>query len=178
MATRTTMSALITLVRQMIFEPSATEGSWADEDLQRWLDLHVELIDMAPLGYVWEMVGGVRGVFEYVSSRQYWESNALLTDAARNPVTPSAADPLAGRWSFTTHQPPPLYVTGRTYDVYAAAADAVEARLARRALEYDFSADGSTFHRSQAYEAMRDLVKTLRARSRPMTARMIRSDTT
>ena len=177
MAARVSMGELIALVRRLVYDPVSTEQNWTDSELQTWLDTHCVTAIEQPLAYTWQTVAGERVVLEYVAELGYWEADAKLTDASGNTLTATSANLVAGRWSFVAHQQPPVYLTGRSYDVYAAAADALEARAAQVALAYDFSADGATYHRSQQGEALLRLARQYRGQARASVARMVRSDT-
>lgn len=54
-----------------------------------------------------------------------------------------------------------------TYDLHAAAADLWEEKAAPLQPKFDFSADGGSFDRSQAYEAAMDQARYHAARRRP-----------
>jgi hypothetical protein len=58
--------------------------------------------------------------------------------------TPSTADYTTGRWTFNDSQMG-VYLTGWAYDLYAASADLLEAWAAKVSVEFDFTADGSSF---------------------------------
>lgn len=176
MAARGTMAELIALVRRLVHDPAGADQAWTDEELQDWLDAHGEAAVVEPLTYAWQWVAGAQVVLAYTAGRGYWEADAALTAADGTTLTADSANLMVGRWAFNAHQPPPVHLTGRSYDVYAAAADALEARAAQFALAYDFSADGATYHRSQQAQALLALAKQYRRRSRPRVARMVRTD--
>jgi len=169
------MFSLIVQVRRLIHD-NGTTTVWSDEELQDWLDAHRIEVIRAPLQYARTVVGGQVVIRDYATELSNWEGDATLTDADGNTLAPETANLVVGRWSFTAHQQPPVHLTGRSYDVYAAAADALEARAAQFALAYDFTADGASYHRSQQAQALLALAKQYRRRSRPRVARMVRDD--
>ena len=61
-----------------------------------------------------------------------------------------------------------------TYDLHAAAADVLEERAATLAAEYDFTADGATYHRSQQYEALMKQARFHRARRTPTSITLVK----
>lgn len=61
-----------------------------------------------------------------------------------------------------------------TYDLHAAAADILEERAAMLAMEFDFSADGASYHRSQQYEALMKQVRYHRARRTPTSMTLVK----
>lgn len=176
MTARATMATLIARVRRLIHDPSGVEEVWTDEEIQEWLDAHRLDVAMLPLEPIWSIVGGAVMTLDYIAPYGHWEADALLSDAAGAELTPASADLLVGRWTFAAHTPQ-VYLTGKSYDPYAAAADALEARAAQVALAYDFSADGASFQRSQQGEALLRLARQYRGRSRPIVVRLAREDT-
>jgi hypothetical protein len=60
------------------------------------------------------------------------------------------------------------------YDLHAAAADVLEERAAALALEFDFTADGASYHRSQQYEAIMAQCRYHRARRTPSTMTLVK----
>jgi hypothetical protein len=61
-----------------------------------------------------------------------------------------------------------------TYDLHAAAADIWEEKAAAFAEEYDFSADGASYHLSQRYEQMMRQARFHRSRRSPRTATLVK----
>jgi hypothetical protein len=59
-----------------------------------------------------------------------------------------------------------------TYDLNAAAADVWEERASIAAANFDFSADGGSYHRSQAYTQFMQQCRFYRARRAPATLRI------
>ena len=173
---RTSMSALIDRVRRLVNDPAGADEIFTDDEVQDWLDAHRDEVIELELAYATQLVAGVTVVLEYAAEQGGWEDDAALTDANGATLTADALNLVVGRWTFNAHQQPPVYLTGRSYDVYAAAADAMEARAAQVALAFDFSADGASYSRSQQGEALLRLAKQYRGRSRPTIARMVRND--
>lgn len=71
---------------------------------------------------------------------------------------------------------PPVYLVGKTFDVYAAAADLLESWAAKVKTAYDFTADGASFSRSQQVAALLSLAGDYRRRQRSLTALQVRGD--
>ncbi len=67
----------------------------------------------------WLLVGPA----EAVPGLGDWESDAALYANDYSVLTPTASDLIQGRWTFAASQIPPVFATGQTYDLYAAAAD-------------------------------------------------------
>lgn len=60
------------------------------------------------------------------------------------------------------------------YDIHAAAADVLEERAVVLATEFDFTADGATYHRSQQYEALMKQARYHRARRTPTSITLVK----
>jgi hypothetical protein len=75
-------------------------------------------------------------------------------------------------WNTATTPPSQTANTGwiPTYDLYAAAADCWQEKAAAVVAQYDFSADGASYQRSQTHAAMMAQVRFYRSRRRPTSA--------
>lgn len=75
-------------------------------------------------------------------------------------------------WNTATTPPSQTANTGwiPTYDLMAAAGDVWHEKAAAVVAQYDFSADGASYHRSQTHAAMMAQVRFFRARRRPTSA--------
>ena len=75
-------------------------------------------------------------------------------------------------WNTATTPPSQTANTGwiPTYDLMAAAGDVWMEKAAAVVAQYDFSADGASYHRSQTHAAMMAQVRFYRARRRPTSA--------
>jgi len=177
MATRVTMGDLLDRIRMLINDPVSAESVFEDQTLQQFLDAHRVDVIQQPLQYVSSvMPDGAVEVHAFYADVGNWEGGATITDAGGAVVVPDTEDAIAGRWDFADDTDPPLYITGSYYDLYAAAADALEARAGMVALQYDFSADGATYNRSQQMQALLALARQYRGMARPTVVRMVRSD--
>lgn len=176
---REAMADLLARLRRMVGDPAGESAAWTDDELQDWLDARrqdvrgAELMPDETVG-----PGGVVRVLDYYArgGRGDWEADAELRDAGGGVLAPAEADCLVGHWRFDTHTPPPVLLTGRTYDLCAAAADVLEAWAARTKQEYDFGAADQRLARSQQTAAMRGLAQGYRARQRPVVGRVVRGD--
>ena len=90
-----------------------------------------------------------------------------------------------GHWTFESNvftsgtvpgQLPPLFATGKVYDLYASAADLLEFWAATLAGSYDISVDGQTLHRSQLMMYKLDMAAYYRKLAKPKTMKMSRGD--
>jgi hypothetical protein len=81
-----------------------------------------------------------------------------------------------GQVTFASSQTPPVFLTGRSYDVYGAAADLLERRAVAAVERYTFTSDGQTFNRSAILTGYQAEVARLRALARPRALLIGRSD--
>ena len=177
MAARVTMGDLLDRLRMLINDPVGASSVFEPEALQQFLDAHRIDVIQYPLKYVSSiMPDGAVETHTFYMGVGDWESGATITDSGGAVVAPDAEDAIVGRWDFVDDTDPPLYITGGYYDLYAAAADALEARAGMVALQYDFSADGATYNRSQQMQALLALARQYRGMARPTVVRMVRSD--
>lgn len=129
---------------------------------------------------------------DYYSCYSWWEADVVLqgnstsTHAAWVVLTPAASDLIVGHWQFETSiftsgtfpgQYPPVWATGKSFDIYAAAADLLDIWAASLAsCAFDFSSDGQSFRRSQLPQAKRDLAQAYRRNAKPRVTKMVRRD--
>lgn len=90
-----------------------------------------------------------------------YSDSVLIDTIARYPL-PDAA----GNWPFLTSGSANTAWTG-TYDLAAAAADVWSEKAASKAGNFDFTADGATYHKSQQYEQYSKEARKWRARRAP-----------
>lgn len=99
-----------------------------------------------------------------VAIQAYIEAYPLLDELGQAPYT----------WTGTQ---PPVKVSNSawipTYDMSAAAADIWDEKAAILAAKFDFSADGASYTRSQAYEQASKRARYWRARRHPVTMTMV-----
>ncbi len=174
---RSTMVELIARTRGLIGDPAAAGQTFTDDDVQAALDRRRIDIRYQPLQprETYSSVGGVL-YLDYYSQWTDWESDAVLTQYLYTAVTPTANEWLVGHWQFAVSTLPAIYITGKTYDVYAAAADMLDRWVAVNAGAYDFTSDGQSFHRSQMNMGRMNLANQYRALQRPQQITVTRSD--
>lgn len=126
---------------------------------------------------------------DYYSRFSNWEPDAvlqgILDDSPWKVLTPAASDYLTGYFQFqltpfvngtAPGQWPPVIITGKVYDPYAASADLLEFWAAKLALKFDVVVGGQSFKRSQAPDNLRALARTYRMQQKPKIVKMVRSD--
>ncbi len=171
------MADLIARVRLIIHDSAGADRTFTDQEIQDTLDRHrsdvryLELTGAETMG-----PGGVVSHLDYYADRGDWEADEKLYNSTYAELAPDASDRLTGHWTFAASQVPPVYIVGKSYDLYGAAADLLEAWAAREALGFDVEADGQTFRRSQKREALLSLAREYRRQQRPLRVWMVRSD--
>ncbi len=177
MTARASMAALITAVRGLIGDTSTTAPVLTDDQVQAALDAWREEVryqELTPAETI--QPGGAVVTLDYYADMGNWETDAKLFDAQYNVLTPATSDYVVGHWTFTTDTPPPVRISGKTYDLYAAAADLLAQWAAIEKLSFDFSADGASYQLSQKVAALLSLAQQYHQRQRPHCARQVRSD--
>src|SRR5579885_25443 len=196
MPVRSTMTDLISRVSMMIGDP--TNAQFTTQQVQDYLDANRDDIRFEPLKIAPTIVNlpstnnQAGTIFaDYYSKYQWWEQDVVLqgtntsTGAAWVVLSPVSSDYITGHWQFdltpftngtVPGQYPPVFATGKVYDLYAAAADLLEFWAASLKMAYDISVDGQSLRRSQMLSQTLDLAETYRSRSKPKLAKLERSD--
>ena len=163
MTARTTMTGLINVLRGMT-NAGATDYSvnsvsfWSDDQLQTILDRYATIIrDEALTAMQTFTAGGAVLVTDYQSSNKFFEttSGGTLRFVVKDYTGGTAgtalwsADYERGLVTFVANTSgSAYYLTGYSYDVYAAAADVWYQKAAHASEQIDFSADNHNIKRS------------------------------
>lgn len=175
MAVRTTMAALITRVRLLIHDPSSTTEQFTDQEIQDVLDeSRMDVVNQALEPRPTYIVGSIQYLNYY--SQGGWEDDYMFKQYLTVVVTPTTLEPIAGHFAFAQSTLPPVYVTGKLYDVYRAAADLLERWAAVWAFSYNMNVNGQNLQRGQVTTALQNLAKTYRQKQRAGVIKMVRSD--
>lgn len=196
MAARSGMIYLINKVRQLAKAGDddytvALETYWSDDHLQDILDLcRVDVYERVLRPIAQTNSGGTVEYKAYEAPPGWWEESTngtaiwfLQDDTGALVGTADYSVAYAtGRITFAADQSGSArYLTGRTYDVFEAAAQVWDEKAAHVADRYDFSADGASFKASQLVTQYERQAARLRARS-PLggvrTHRFVRDDVT
>lgn len=178
---RATMAELITRVRLEIGDPSSASQQFSDVQIQDALDEHREFVrwaELDPLDSIAPTTGALTWVVFEAPGYGFWEADEALYSQTYVDITSQILTPerIAGRWTFTASQLPPVYITGKTYDLYRSCADLLQIYASALARRYDFSRGNQSYSRSQEREAMLELRKTFLARARVSTGSFVRGD--
>ena len=167
MAVRSTMADLIARVRAEIGDPTGSGQTFSDQDIQDALDRRRFDVLMVPLRAVPTYPAGVAKWLDYYAPRGLWESDETLYDNARAVIAAGfTADRLIGHWTFAATQIPTVFITGKCYDIHAAAADLLEDWSAKEKLYHSFSGDeGESQEPSQRASSLHWLARTQRRKA-------------
>jgi hypothetical protein len=163
---RATMAPLIARVRSLVGD---LNPPWTDDEIQDVLDRFREerrYVSLRPLPTLGP--GGAVSYLEYEAEEGDLEEGELL-NANYEPLSPSSADWLSGRFAFSAHTPPPVLLKAWHYDVYGAAAEICRMQAARYKDGLQVEAVGAELDQEKAFEALMALARALEAR-RPVRA--------
>lgn len=176
MTVRPTMASLISRVRQFINDPAPPSAQFQDQEIQDILDASRQQARYLTLNPSPTYSGAQLSFLEYYSDLGDWEDDLTLWQYRINAVAPSASENIVGHWTFAANTVPPVYIIGKTYDVYRASADLLERLAARYMLAYTISVDGQSLQRSQMMTMMLDLAHTYRLKQRVTLIGVVRTD--
>lgn len=196
---RTGLANLITELRGLaeagtaeytIAGSGGTATYWDDNQLQDILDTHRKDIIFEPLQmYPYQIAGGSLSWTDYRSGYGYYEATTggtaifYLQDSTGATAGTSLYTPdyRRGQITFGANQAGTVYyLTGRSYDLEAAAADIWRRKASHYApSSFDFSTDNHSVSRSQVYKHCLEMAAYYESKSASAveTVQMFRSDT-
>ncbi len=198
MPVRSTMMDLISLVRTMISDPVGANQQFSDQQIQDRLDanrddIRYENLMLAPSIVNTASTNNIAAYIfaDYFSKYGYWEADYVLQGyqnaAYWKVITPVGSELLLDEAHFQFEltpfvngtvpgQLPPIFATGKIYDVYSASADLLEFWAATYARRFDFTSDAQSFRVTQARDGLLLMAKNYRASAKPKVAKMNRRD--
>jgi hypothetical protein len=179
MTVRSSMSALIKSVRVLINDtlPVGNGQIFDDQTIQDVLDEGRLDITNHPLESRPTFSGSTVQYLDYYSDLGGgFEDGMVLKQYLTVSVTPSLIEPIPGHFQFASNVFPPVFITGKNYDVYRASADLLERLAAQWILSYSIVVDGQSLQRNQATRSILLLVKEYRRKQRPRTITIKRGD--
>lgn len=182
MAARTTLATLIARVRRLIGDPVSASQEFSDDEIQATLDgTYRRDLTGYPLTPVASYAPGLVYLAYEAGDLAPWEDDATLQSGSYATIsnTGYTAAPLVGRWVFAASQQPPVYATGRVFDLHGAAGDLLDQWASKESLSFDFqAAEGQDFKRSQKAKLLREAAAAQRALAWPRQACASRDDET
>ena len=198
MTARTGLANLITELRGFVEAGTAdysivgsggTINYWDDDQLQNILDIHrTDIVFEQLQSYPYQVAGGSLSWTDYRSSYGYFEATTggtaiFYVQDSTGAVSGTAnytADYRRGALTFGTNQAGSVfYLTGRSYDLDASAADVWRRKAAHYApTSFDFSTDNHSISRSQVYKHCLEMAEHFEGKSASAveTVQMFRSD--
>lgn len=157
MAVRSSMSYIISFVRELIQDPDAVQ--FTDQQIQDRLDLNrMDLYNdtLSPQDTVTSI--GTIEYHDWFSRYSFWETDYLIQKLNGPTATPDVAEPLIGKFHYTANQLQPLIITGKAYNVYGVASTVLYMWVATlRSQITSWTADGTTVQRTGQIKTMNDL---------------------
>lgn len=178
MPVRSTMAALIARERILLNDPAGASQTFTDQTIQDVLDESRLKLRYLPLQASPTYSGATVQYLDYYTPKGSGnlEDDYTLWQYLTVAVTAVAVEPIVGHFVFAATTLPPVYLLGKSYDIYRAAADLLERQAAMYAARFDFTSDGQSFHISQAVAQLQKLALTYRAKQRVQVARGVRDD--
>lgn len=175
---RSSMAAIISRVRLLINDtlPAGQGQIFSDDQIQDILDSSRMDVRNKALRPERTFSGTTIQYVDYYASWTDWEDDLVLKQNLTILETPATSENIVGHWTFTASVLPPVFITGKTYDRYRAAADLLEMWAAMLVLNFDVVVGGQTFKQSQAPDALAKLSKSYRMKQRAGTILTTRSD--
>lgn len=175
---RSSMAALIARVRILINDTlSVGNGQiFSDDTIQDVLDESRVDVFNGSLTAKPTFSGSSIQYLDYFASDGGWEDDFVLKQYLTVLVTPATSELIVGRWTFAATTLPPVFITGKNYDVWRASADLLERQAAQWVLRYSMTVDGQNLQRGQVVGALLNLAKQYRAKQRPRNISLNRSD--
>lgn len=159
MAVRSTMSYLITFVRDLINDPAGASQKYTDQQIQDRLDLNRLDLSFSPLeeqDYL--STTGFIEFRDWFARLPFWETDYVIQQVSGIPMTPDVAEPLIGKFHWNTNQPYALVIAGKVYNIYGVAATLMTTWIAEiRGQIQSWTADGTTVQRIGQVAAMQKL---------------------
>ena len=178
--TRSTMYDLIQRVRTLT---ATNVGDYIVGSQQYWTEAQIEaVLDSHRLDFSDDLMTPLRevnsgGTVAYYTYQAHYPNleitsggTAVLyvrdSTGTRAGTANYSIDYRAGRVTFNANTlGTAYYMTGRSYDIYAAAADILEQKAAHVAERFDFTADGASFKVSQLVQQYERQAASMRAKS-------------
>jgi hypothetical protein len=172
------MASLISVVRTNIGDKT-TPPTFTDDEIQRALDrrrVTHQYLSLDAQDFI-SPAGLITYVDFFSPTGGDWDSDVVIVDYSYNTLTPSTADPVSGRWSFSPAISfLPVQISGTRYDTNGASADLLEAWMGLVKKEFSFSRGGRNFQRGEQINAFKELIATYRSRQWITTSEMVRTD--
>jgi hypothetical protein len=171
-----TLDTLVDRLRKLVADPAGDRQVFDRDEIEEVLATFRWDAVQYPLDYSVENLGGALGGRFFSAGVGSWADDAALTDINGNNVVIGVNDLVdlqSGTWSFFNIQAGvPYYVTGRSYDLYGAAAELLRRQAAKMKLQYDLSVGDLSVSRSQKQRNLLEMADTYDRRRRAVSVRV------
>jgi hypothetical protein len=170
------MENLIARVRDMVNDPGGDAQKFSDQQIQDVLDRHridFRYMEITP-GIT--ISGGVAEYLNYYADEGDWEEDVVISSSTGAAVSPATSDYLTGAWTFASSQYPPLYLTGKSYDPHASAAEVLRMWASREKLSFDATQGGQSMSRSQKIKNILDMASQYDGMAKIRSVQIVRTD--
>src|SRR6478609_5828318 len=122
MAVRPTMNNLISRTRALINDPGGTSQIFDDSEIQSVLDAgRVDVLNHSLRAVPTFSGSSLQYLNYYAQEWTDWEEDYVFKQYLSVPVTPAVFEPIAGHFVFAASTLPPVFITGKSFDLYRAA---------------------------------------------------------
>ncbi len=176
---RATMADLIARVRIDIGDAPGLTQQFTDVQIQDALDLYrTDYINDLLVARPTYSGGTILYLNYYSNGITDWESDYTLWQYLYHQVTDDTtqSEPLTGHWVFAATTLPPIFIRGKAYDVNLANWKLCMRWASVLARQYNFTSDGQSFSRNQAYQAMVNQANIFKKQARIKVGSLVRSD--
>lgn len=166
-------------IRRLITITDVSEpDEWTAEEIDVALRRYAQFVSHEPLTPVPSYEAGTGLVYKRYEHRLGdWSADTFLQDGDHAVLSPDEAAIDKGVWTFTSNTASPVYITGTTFDVYAAAATLLEAKAAAKAGDLvSFSAQNGSYSYAPKSKQYMQIAKKYRAMARVGAVELRRSD--
>lgn len=159
MAVRPDMQYIIDFVRELINDPSDGTPQFTDQHIQDRLDMHRLDLYQDPLQEADTRTStGTIEWHDFFARYGFWEEDYLVQEVNGTTATPDSVELIVGKFHYNAHQPTPLMITGKVYNVYGVAAKVLTTWVSiLRGQIQSWTADGTTVQRIGQIRDMRNL---------------------
>lgn len=165
MAVRPSMEYIITFVRELIQDPDDGTPQYTDQQIQDRLDLNrMDLYNDCLKPRDTRTTAGAIEWHDFFARLGFWETDFQIQEVNGTNKTADVAEPLIGKFHFNDHQPTPLMISGKVYNVYAVAATLMTMWISSLKQQItSWTADGTTITRIGQIRTMSGLADDYRS---------------
>lgn len=174
---RNSLLPLVARVRLMVDDPGGEGQQFTDAEVQDALDRRRDEARYIPLTEIPTILpGGTTTYLIFTAPVGAWEDGIEVVNSSYEPLTPTDADLMNGRFTFAAEPRLPVMLSGFTYDLHGSAGDLLMTLATKESSSYDINADGLSLSRSQKAAAYRERAYEHLAKARTRHMHLVRTD--